>query len=54
MGGKLKLRKRIKTLQKIQEMENSTVAYTTSAIAKKVGVSKGTVSTTERHCERKD
>jgi len=44
MGGKLKLRKRIKALQKIQEMENSTVAYTTNAIAKKVGVSTATVS----------
>ena len=44
MGGKLKLRKRIKTLQEIQKMENSDVPYTTSAIAKKLEVSKATVS----------
>ena len=44
MGGKLKLRKRIKALQKIQEMENSNIPYSTLAIAKKIGVSKSTVS----------
>ena len=44
MGGKLKLRKRIKALQKIVEMENSDIPYSTIAIAKEIGVSKATVS----------
>ena len=44
MGGKLKTRKRIKTLQKIQEMENSAIDYTTAAIASALDVSKATVS----------
>ena len=44
MGGKLKLRKRVKTLQKIQEMENSATNYSTNAIAKLLDVSPATVS----------
>ena len=44
MGGKLKLRKRIKALQKIAEMENSDIPYSTVAIAREIGVSKATVS----------
>ena len=44
MGGKLKLRKRIKALQKIVEMENSNIPYSTIAIAREIGVSKATVS----------
>ena len=44
MGGKLKLRKRVKTLQKIQEMENSAPNYSTNAIAKLLDVSPATVS----------
>jgi predicted transcriptional regulator len=44
MGGKLKTRKRIKTLQKIQEMENSAIDYTTAEIASALDVSKATVS----------
>ena len=44
MGGKLKLRKRVKTLQKIQEMDNSSVPYTTNALSKLLGVSKATIS----------
>ena len=44
MGGKLRLRKRIRTLQKIQEMDNSDVPYTTNALSKLLGVSKATIS----------
>lgn len=44
MGGKLKTRKRIKTLQKIQELDNSPIDYTTSALSKMLGVSRMTVS----------
>ena len=44
MGGKLKLRTRIKALQKIAEMENSDIPYSTVAIAREIGVSKATVS----------
>tara|TARA_B100000470_G_C19794424_1_gene393636 strand:+ start:1660 stop:2877 length:1218 start_codon:yes stop_codon:yes gene_type:complete len=44
LGGKLKIRKRIRTLEKIQEMENSAIDYTTSAMANALDVSKGTIS----------
>jgi len=44
MGGKLKLRKRVKTLQKIQEMENSATTYSTNALAKLLKVSPATIS----------
>jgi len=44
MGGKLKTRKRIKTLQKIAEMDNSPIDYTTSALASHLNVSKATIS----------
>lgn len=44
MGGSLKTRKRVKTLQKIRELDNSPIDYTTSALAKLLGVSLGTIS----------
>jgi len=44
MGGRLKLRKRIKTMQKIQELENGPIPYTVTAIAKLLDVSPSTVS----------
>ena len=48
MGGKLKTRKRVKTLQKIQELDNSPIDYTTSALAKMLDVSRMTVSNYRR------